>query len=271
MSLSDLSFQELIALSLQGDPEDEAAWAAVRELHQRGGKEVFEAAVQLLRSPSPKERARGADILGQLGGRKPAPELVSRCADEVLAALAMEQDARVLNAMGAALGHLRDARAVPALQPLKDHLDADVRMGVVLGMAPHRDATALQTLIHLSRDPDADVRDWATFSLGRLAEDVDTPELRDALFGRLTETQADIRGEALVGLALRKDPRVLEPLRRELEGDRIQVLAVEAAQALEDPSLLPLLIRLRESPGEADGHFRAVLDDAIAHLEALAR
>ncbi|MGE6758303.1 HEAT repeat domain-containing protein [Corallococcus interemptor] len=269
--MKDRSVPELIALALQGDEDDETAWKAIWELRTRGDDEVFEAAVRLLHSPSSCERGRGADILAQLGSPKPGPELVTRCADEILAALATEQEAAVLASMGTALGHLRDARAVPALQPLKDHPDSDVRMGVVMGMMPHRDPVAIQTLIQLSRDSDEDVRNWATFSLGSQAEDVDTPELRDALFDRLTESNIELRGEALVGLALRKDPRVLEPLRRELESSEVIVLAVEAAQALEDVSLLPLLLRLREGPGEADSYFRHVLADAIAHLEGLVR
>ncbi|QAT87989.1 hypothetical protein EJ065_6460 [Corallococcus coralloides] len=126
-------------------------------------------------------------------------------------------------------------------------------------------------MIALSRDSDEDVRNRATFSLGSQAEEVDTPELRDALFDRLTESDMELRGEALVGLALRKDPRVLEPLRRELESSEVVVLAVEAAEKLEDTSLLPLLHRLRDRAGDANSYFRSVLADAIAHLEALAR
>ncbi|RKH73027.1 hypothetical protein D7X96_02960 [Corallococcus interemptor] len=265
--MKDRSVPELIALALQGDEDDETAWEAIRELHDRGGDEVFEAAVKLLHSASSRERGRGADILAQLR----SPELVTRCADEILSALVTEQEVPVLESMAVGLGHLRDARAVPVLQPLKDHPDSDVRMGVVMGMMPHRDPVAIQTLIQLSRDSDEDVRNWATFSLGTQAEEVDTPELRDALFDRLTEPDIELRGEALVGLALRKDPRVLEPLRRELESSYVIVLAVEAAQALEDVSLLPLLRQLWESPGKADSYFRNVLADAIAHLEGLVR
>ncbi|AFE07101.1 hypothetical protein COCOR_06747 [Corallococcus coralloides DSM 2259] len=268
--MKDHSVPELIALSLQGDEDDETAWEAIRELHDRGGDEVFEAAVRLLHSASSRERGRGTDILAQLGGRKRSDALMAKCADEILSALATEQDADVLGSMGVALGHLWDARAVPALQPLKDHPDEDVRMGVVMGMMHHRDPVAIQTLIELSRDSDEDVRNWATFSLGSQAEDVDTPELRDALFDRLTESNIELRGEALVGLALRKDPRVLEPLRRELESSEVIVLAVEAAQALEDLSLLPLLHGLRDPPGKADSYFRSVLAEAISHLESLA-
>ncbi len=270
-AVKDRPIPELIDLALQDDEEDETAWEAIFELHFRGGEEVFEATVRLLHSASSRERGRGTDILAQLGGRRRSDALRTKCADEVLSALATEQDAAVLGSMGVALGHLRDARAVPALQSLKHHPNEDVRMGVVMGMMPHRDPVAIQTLIELSRDSDEDVRNWATFSLGSQAEEVDTPELRDALFDRLTESNMELRGEALVGLAMRKDPRVLEPLRRELEGKEVVVLAVEAAQALEDLSLLPLLRRLQDPPGNADSYFRHVLADAIAHLEGLAR
>jgi hypothetical protein len=56
---------------------------------------------------------------------------------------------------------------------------------------------------------------WATFGLGSQIE-VNTKEIRDALFKRLGEEDDEIRGEALVGLSIRKDKRVLGPLLKEL-------------------------------------------------------
>ncbi|MBZ4335039.1 HEAT repeat domain-containing protein [Corallococcus sp. AS-1-12] len=268
-----LSTEELFARTLQGGEEDEGAWRAIWQLHHRGGEEVFQRAAAWLQSPSPKERGRGANVLAQLDFRHRSPELVARLTDALLPALAKEQDAAVLEAMAAALGHLGDPRSVPALLPLKEHPDAHVRFGVVMGLASHRDAQALQALIHLSRDADEVVREWATFTLGSQAREVDTPELREALVDRLSETHVKIRGEALLGLALRKDARVVEPLRRVLEGPGVTTLDVEAAQALEDVSLLPLLQGHREALDEedADHEFRAVLFEAIHVLESLSR
>ncbi|MGE6761804.1 HEAT repeat domain-containing protein [Corallococcus interemptor] len=266
---ADLSTDELFARALQGGEEDPGAWRAIWQLHHRGGEDVFQRAAAWLQSSSPKERGRGANILAQLEFRHRSPERVARFTDALLPALAQEQDAAVLEAMAAALGHLGDPRAVPALLPLKEHPDAHVRFGVVMGLAQHRDAQALQALIHLSRDADETVREWATFTLGSQAREVDTPELREALMDRLSETHVKIRGEALLGLALRKDSRVLEPLRRALEGPGVTTLEVEAAQALEDASLLPVLLAHREACGEDDDpEFRAVLYEAIHSLSS---
>ncbi|RKH70182.1 hypothetical protein D7X96_12665 [Corallococcus interemptor] len=264
-----LSTDELFARTLQGGEEDPGAWRAIWQLHHRGGEDVFQRAAAWLQSSSPKERGRGANILAQLEFRHRSPERVARFTDALLPALAKEQDAAVLEAMAAALGHLGDPRAVPALLPLKEHPDAHVRFGVVMGLAQHRDAQALQALIHLSRDADETVREWATFTLGSQAREVDTPELREALMDRLSETHVKIRGEALLGLALRKDARVLEPLRRALEGPGVTTLEVEAAQALEDASLLPVLLAHREACDEdGDPEFRAVLFEAIHSLSS---
>ncbi|GMT98521.1 hypothetical protein KH5H1_26400 [Corallococcus caeni] len=270
---ADLSTDELFARSLEGGEEDAGAWRAIWQLHRRGGEDVFQRAAAWLQSASPKERGRGANILAQLEFQSRSPERVARFTDALLPVLAMEEDAAVLEAMAAALGHLGDPRAVPALLPLKDHPDPHVRFGVVMGLSQHRDAQAIQTLIQLSRDPDDVVRDWATFTLGSQAREVDTPELREALMDRLSEPHVKIRGEALLGLALRKDPRVLGPLRRALEEPEVTTLAVEAAQALEDVSLLPMLLAQREAfdAEDDDPEFLPVLHEAIHVLESLSR
>ncbi len=63
---------------------------------------------------------------------------------------------------------------------------------------------AVDVLAVLSRDPDTDVRGWATFGLGSMI-DRDTAQVRAALIARLDDPDADTRGEALVGLAARGD------------------------------------------------------------------
>ena len=115
-----------------------------------------------------------------------------------------------------ALSHLRDPEAIVPASRFRHHPDPDVRHGVVLALTGHEEEQALGVLIELTRDPDAHVRDWATFALGSQV-DVDTPELRDALVGRLSDEDDDTRAESMVGLARRGDRRVVTTLRRELE------------------------------------------------------
>jgi len=256
---------ELIVAALQGDQDDEQAWEAVHRLRARADQETWDAAVALIRSSRTRERGRGVDILAQFGASTStprSPELRARCADQLLECLRTEQDAAVLNAIGVGLGHLDDPRAVQALLPLRNHPDEGVRFGVVFGLGGHETPEAIDALIQLSADPDDDVRDWATFELGTISE-LDTRPLREALVARLGDENAEIRGEALAGLACRKDPRVVEPLRRELAGGDVGVLALEAAQKLGDVSLFPLLEKLRPS---GDSFFDHVLEDVVRQL-----
>ncbi len=259
------STEELIQTSLEGDEDDERAWAAIHALHFRGTREVLEAARQLLESPSVKARSRGADILGQLGGK--TRTIPTECGDALMDLLSRETEPGVLHSVGVALGHLRELRALDALIRLSHHPSPEVRYGAVHGLAALESPRAIEALIRLSADEDRDVRDWATFGLGSLREEADTPELRDALAARLGDADAEIFGEALVGLANRKDPRALEPTRAALSDGPVRVYELEAAAALGDPSFYPLLLAIRDWEGEADTYFRNVLEDVIAQYE----
>jgi HEAT repeat protein len=114
----------------------------------------------------------------------------------------------------------------------------------VLALASTECPEAITNLVSLSRDADDDVRDWATFTLGTLFE-TDTQQIRDALFDRITDRHDDTRGEALLGLARRKDSRIVDALRTELGSDWVGTLAVEAAEALASAELRQHLVDLR--------------------------
>lgn len=270
MSLSEQhdsrSTEELLQATLQGDEDDEGAWAAIRVLQERGTREVLDAARRLLDSPVAKERGRGADILGQLG--VPKRTFPEECGDLLLGLLRREREPSVLASAAVALGHLQESRAVPGLVRLASHPDEDVRLGVVHGLAGQHASEAVAALIQLTSDVDTDVRSWAAFSLGDLLEDVDTPQVRDALAARLEDEDPEVTGEAMVGLAKRKDPRVVEHVRRALTRRPVFVSAVEAAGLLEDTGFLPLLLEVRDAPGEADSYFTTILEEVIAQLQA---
>jgi HEAT repeat protein len=111
----------------------------------------------------------------------------------------------------------------------------------------------------LTSDVDSDVRDWATFNLGTQSR-LDTPAIRAALWARVDDSDDEVRGEALCGLAEKGDRGVVDAVIRELFDERGSPLAVDAAEALPDPRLLPALLHLRANhTGVIHG-----LDDAIA-------
>lgn len=106
------------------------------------------------------------------------------------------------------------------------------------------EASTVEVLLALSRDPDDDVRDWATFALGSQLS-VDSETIRDALAERLSDPHFDCMHEGLVGLARLRDGRALEPTRSALEAETVHKLALESAVHLGDPLLLPALLELR--------------------------
>jgi hypothetical protein len=85
-----------------------------------------------------------------------------------------------------------------------------------------------------------EVRDWATFGLGtQLA--IDGVHVRSALMARIDDSNGDVRDEALVGLARRRDRRALTSLQTRLQQPRVGRLPFEAANYFADSSLMPML------------------------------
>lgn len=253
--LEERSAEELIEYAL-AEPDEDKAWDAIGTLQLRGTREVFDAARDLCASDDPERRALGADILGGLG----EPELPFRdeSADLLLGMLDAEQTPSVLHSIAVALGRLHDSKAIPALLKLANHPDPIVREGVasglggaLLGIKGHRDDDAIRALIELSADGNLDVRDYATSELAAESlANVRMPEIADALLHRAADEDDEVRAEALLGLAFRKDRRVVEPLIRELSGrlgdDYVRGLLLEAAAEIADPDLCPVLQKLKD-------------------------
>ena len=245
------------------DPDDDERhvyWYLVGTMHERGGATEFEAASRLVASTDPIERALGCDILGQLGWGKAFVEesvglLIERLADT---------NERVISSALSALGHRRSLRAIEPALALVDHPKADIRIGVVRPLSCQEDRRATDALIKLSRDTDRDVRDWATFGLGSMCA-ADYSELRDALRERLTEVDAEIRSEAMEGLARRKDTGVIPAIIAALESDDVIAGYLSAAIEAADPVLLPALMKLQAHvrPDEED-YWVGMLHDAIS-------
>jgi HEAT repeat protein len=252
------SSEEIIALALA--EEEETMWDLIEILRYRGGETEFQLAAQLTESAKTDERCLGARILGQLGCSDPTyvPESV-----DILIPMLGDQDSLVLYSVVYALGHRKDRRSIIPLSKLVDHPEADIRRGVAFSLGGFDDEDAINTLILLTNDSDDDVRDWATFGLGSLTE-IDTPELRDALFARTNDENNEIRGEALVGLAARNDQRIIDLVRDELNRDFAGSWVLEAAELVGEPSLLPLLLALRDNWCDEDEKaFGGDLDRAL--------
>lgn len=230
----------LFARTLVGDHEAEEAWAAVNKLRQNGCREIFDRAAAWCVSDDPRKRARAAEVLCQLR-RAPlsnglAGETERLFLDEsyrlIAKMLETERDELVLDSAIGALGHLGNAEAIPLILRFQDHSDENVRFAVAFALCCFpNDPQSVIGLLKLVRDPDAEVRDWATFGLGVLG-DADTPEIREALIQSLNDANEDVYEEAAAGLGKRQDHRVIPKLQAMLDEPELSPRAREAAVGL---------------------------------------
>jgi HEAT repeat protein len=73
----------------------------------------------------------------------------------------------------AALGAMRQSRAVPALLALLEEPDAATRVVAARALGDIRDPSAVEGLVNAAGDPDVEVRDAAIDALNRLGSVVD--------------------------------------------------------------------------------------------------
>lgn len=248
MEISKLTHEKLIESALDETDSDEQ-WKFITVLHQRPSVEVFEIARKLCQSNIASRIELGANILGQLGVDLPfrhesIPILLS-LTETSLHSAETEEDIDALQAVIFALGRMEDETARKKILEFTNHKSEDIRFAVVHGILTIEENEEINALIKLSGDADEDVRNWATFGLGSQI-DIDTKEIRDALFQRLSEKDHEIRGEALVGLAKRKDERVIKPLVEEISGEEVGLLPVEAAFEAGDNRLCKSLLELKD-------------------------
>jgi HEAT repeat protein len=235
----------LFSRALQATSDSNSYWGCIHELRIRGNDLIFEEARNFCHSKKITEKILGIDVLAQLGS--PDRPYSEKVLDILLPLLSHETNYRVLNSLLVSIGHQNNSdriKDVKLISSFAVHISEDVRFGVTSALAKRGDRISVATLIGLMKDEAVVVRDWATFSIGSMI-DVDTPAIRNALADRLSDSDNDTRCEALVGLAIRKDKRVLAPLRKELVKPMVDELVIEAAEEYADKSLDSLLERFR--------------------------
>ena len=138
-------------------------------------------------------------------------------------------------------------------------LDGDVRVGTE-GL-PLRN---LLSLIDLTKHTQEDVRDWATFVLSQT--ELNTPLVRNALIAAAEDEWADVRAEALEGLAMRAPDTACALVERELRSGFISVPLFKAASYVGSPLLLDALEYALQGE-DLDNPDRIVMEGLVA-LEA---
>lgn len=249
-----------IVSSRLADPDDEQYWEAMRILHGRFSTEMFAQARAWSQSQNADLRRAAADLLAQ--AHFGDPEFEGPAGELLVQMLDRERHPETLHSLAIALGHNGHPGKNPLLVKLRTHPDDYVRYAVTYGLAGCDESAAVEALIELSRDTDTDVRDWATFALGSQTE-LDNEAIRQALWARVIDSDMETQGEALVGLARRKDPRVGPVLQHMLQESSVSYLVVEAAEELQEPALLDPLRKLQSRRSDREEWLDLALNRAI--------
>jgi len=227
--------------SASADDDDHAYWKAVSLLQQRDVNEIWDALMPLCEREDPHARRIVPDVLRALGGT-PQPRREATIA-LFRRMLSRERSPLVIMSIGLAFVDIDHPASVELMVPYRDHPESEVRRSVVHALLGRREPAAIEALIHLSRDEVNHIREWALFGLGsQLGEPgdpdfVDTPAIREALAAGLADPDEAARGEAAVGLSIRKDPRAIPVIRAALEqGAKVDMFA-RAAEVFGDADL----------------------------------
>jgi HEAT repeat protein len=217
-------------------------WENISELRSRPNQYVFDRAVELIKTGNDKEKTIGIDVLAQLGfnPRFNQKETVKLYFDLVQ----KEQNEMVLIKILYGISHNNEnltKHQVSKIISFKDHKNAWVREALVNALCGIEHNIAIETLIFLSKDKMAYVRDWATFGLGTQIE-TDNDRIRKALWKQINDSSEAVRHEAIAGLAVRKDKGIKKVLIEELKKiDEFGSLILESIEEYNDSDFIELI------------------------------
>ncbi|MCL9806275.1 hypothetical protein NAT51_12125 [Flavobacterium amniphilum] len=232
---------EKILERLLNNKSDSNYWTYITELRKRKTKDIYAKSVSLTQSKIVKEKNIGIDVMAQFGYPRLHKEKTLKIYFNLLKT---ETDISVISSIFYGIGHNNDNltnKQIDIICNYKRHRSAKIRYSLVFALLAIENIKAIETLIELSSDKDADIRNWSTFGIGAQIS-TDNEEIRKALWARIDEPGQDVRYEAIFGLATRKDPGIKEVLKNELlKVDDLGSLLLESIEAFEDKDFISLL------------------------------
>jgi hypothetical protein len=220
---------------------DKTYWDNIRILRLRPTPSVFSKCVEFINSTNTRKRRIGVDILAQLG-HSPRP-FVKQSIKFFFTLLEKERNVDVLTSLLYAIGHNNESlkqSQVDKVSKFKNHPDKVVRQSVVSALLGIDNNKAFHTLIYLSNDKVASIKDWATFGLGTQIDNTNA-RITNALWERINDKHNNTRLEAIAGLAKRRDKRIKEVITATLNQGEAGSLLFDIIVELGDPSFIPFL------------------------------
>lgn len=251
MKLEKLKDKELFSKLIKSKSEN-TYWKLICELRSRPNDFVYKKCTEFVESDKVKEKVAGIDVLAQLGIRE--RPYYRKTIELYFNLLEKETNEKVISSILFSFGHNNEklnSKQLAKITSFKGNKNSEVRNGLVTSLLGLEEPLAIDTLIHLSNDKESLNRDWATFGLGTQI-DVDNEKIRNALWNRINDSDQDTKLEAIVGLAKRKDAKVKEIIKRELQDGEYGSLLFEAIELLNLAEFIPLLKQNLET-GKKEG------------------
>lgn len=246
-----------MALQYQFDDRyEDQYWSIIRQLHLSATPETVLLGQKFYQSLNWHKRLLAVNIFNQLlikdktGGHAHTPYALEE-SQAILCEALNETNMEIIGSAICGLGHRPTPRALPHLISFASHEDASIRYHLACTLGSYDDNLAIDTLVKLATDEDDDVRNWATFELGSIHTDIDNQIIREVLWHNVFDENHDVSGEALKGLAERKDLRIIDVLKERLTPD-CWVYEFDAAELMADPSLYPYLESIQKSTENED-------------------
>lgn len=219
---------------------DKSRWETIRILRSRPSQDLFDKCIELINSNDKKKKIIGIDILAQLGkDKKPFRKETLKIYFELLNS---ETNENVLFSILSGISFNEkelNKKQIDKICSFQNSNSDLIKQGIVNALGFIENEKAIDVLIKFSKDKANHIRSWATFYIGQV--DFDNEYIREALWNRVNDKHQETRMEAIIGLAKRKDNRVLEIINQELTKDDFGSMLFEAILETENKDFIPIL------------------------------
>ncbi len=219
---------------------DKSRWETIRILRSRPSKDLFDKCIELINSNDKKKKIIGIKILTQLG--IPPRPFLKETIKIFFNLLKSEKNVDVLFSIFFGISHNNsdlNRNQINLICSFENTENILIKESLVAALGFIENEKAIDVLIKFSKNKANHIRSWATFYIGQV--DFDNEYIREALWNRVNDKHQETRMEAIIGLAKRKDNRVLEIINQELTKDDFGSMLFEAILETENKDFIPIL------------------------------
>ena len=211
--------EKLIASAIRCRADDATAIRVV-QMHKHVPRRVVDIATRLIRSDRESRRHLAVWLLGELG--YPKKPLLKERLSLLKSACVSDRSTKVRARAILSLGQLECNSATKFIRPFSRSISASIRLAVAQALPRDGSHETFAVLKRLAVDDDAQVREWATFSLGqqRITNRKILKERIKVLQAKLQDSHREVRLEAIRGLLMLGEFTSLRQLRAEMKQHR---------------------------------------------------